>query len=76
MDRHSISVGSRRNPDHRHPGRGGSSHEHSAETPLLVCLPGGSCNGGYFDVPGFSLLSAASRNGFTAVALDRPWRCA
>ena len=42
------------------------------ETPLLVCLPGGSYTARYFDVPGFSLLGAAEANGFTAIALDRP----
>src|SRR5579859_6342686 len=42
------------------------------DTPLLVCLPGGSYTARYFDVPGFSLLGAAEANGFTAIALDRP----
>src|SRR3984885_7212338 len=42
------------------------------DTPLLVCLPGGSYTARYFDVPGFSLLDAAEANGFTAIALDRP----
>ena len=42
------------------------------DTPLLACLPGGSCTARYFDVPGFSLLDAAEANGFTAIALDRP----
>jgi 5-methylthioadenosine/S-adenosylhomocysteine deaminase len=40
--------------------------------PLIVCLPGGSYNAHYFDVPGYSLLQAAQRAGFPAVALDRP----
>ena len=42
------------------------------DTPLLVCLPGGSYTARYFDVPGFSLLDVAEANGFTAIALDRP----
>jgi pimeloyl-ACP methyl ester carboxylesterase len=42
------------------------------DTPLLVCLPGGSYTARYFDVPGFSLLGVAEANGFTAIALDRP----
>jgi pimeloyl-ACP methyl ester carboxylesterase len=42
------------------------------DRPLLVCLPGGSYNARYFDVPGFSLLDTATANGFSAVALDRP----
>ena len=42
------------------------------DTPLLVCLPGGSYTARYFDVPGFSLLDVADANGFTAIALDRP----
>jgi pimeloyl-ACP methyl ester carboxylesterase len=44
----------------------------TADTPLLVCLPGGSYTARYFDVPGFSLLDVAEANGFTAIALDRP----
>jgi hypothetical protein len=40
------------------------------DTPLLVCLPGGSYTARYFDVPGFSLLDVAEANGFTAIALD------
>lgn len=40
--------------------------------PLLVCIPGGSYNARYFDVPGYSLLEAAHANGFPVVALDRP----
>jgi hypothetical protein len=39
---------------------------------LLVCLPGGSYNAHYFDVPGSSFLDAAAANGFSAVALHRP----
>ncbi len=35
------------------------------DTPLLVCLPGGSYTARYFDVPGFSLLDVAEANGFT-----------
>src|ERR1700759_5422574 len=42
------------------------------DTPLLVCLPGGSYTARYFDVPGFSLLEVAEANGFTAIALARP----
>jgi pimeloyl-ACP methyl ester carboxylesterase len=42
------------------------------DRPLLVCLPGGSYNARYFDVPGASFLDAASANGFSAIALDRP----
>lgn len=40
--------------------------------PLLVCIPGGSYNARYFDVPGHSLLDAAHESGFSIVALDRP----
>ena len=42
------------------------------DTPLLVCLPGGSYTARYFDIPGFSLLDVAEANGFAAIALDRP----
>ncbi|MFA3842600.1 alpha/beta fold hydrolase [Streptomyces aureus] len=40
--------------------------------PLLVCIPGGSYNSGYFDVPGHSLFAAAGERGFPIVAVDRP----
>jgi pimeloyl-ACP methyl ester carboxylesterase len=40
--------------------------------PLVVCIPGGSYNAHYFDVPGHSLLEAAAARGFPVVALDRP----
>lgn len=40
--------------------------------PLIVCIPGGSYNAQYFDVPGHSLLQAAQKRGFPVVALDRP----
>ena len=40
--------------------------------PLLVCIPGGSYNARYFDVPGHSLLEVAHESGFSIVALDRP----
>ncbi|MGX9888725.1 alpha/beta hydrolase [Streptomyces sp. NPDC002276] len=40
--------------------------------PLLVCLPGGGYNASYFDVPGYSLMDAARREGFPVVSLDRP----
>lgn len=44
----------------------------NAGRPLLVCIPGGSYNARYFDVPGHSLLDAAHAEGLSAVALDRP----
>jgi pimeloyl-ACP methyl ester carboxylesterase len=40
--------------------------------PLIVALHGGSYFSAYFDVPGHSLLDAASANGLDVVALDRP----
>ena len=40
--------------------------------PLLVCIPGGSYNSRYFDIPGHSLIDAAHELGFNVVALDRP----
>lgn len=42
------------------------------EFPLLVCLPGGSYSGAYFDIPGHSLLNRADDAGIDAIALDRP----
>lgn len=40
--------------------------------PLLVCIPGGSYNSRYFDVPGHSLFQLAHEQGFAVAALDRP----
>jgi pimeloyl-ACP methyl ester carboxylesterase len=40
--------------------------------PLIVAIHGGGCTARYFDVPGFSLLERAQKQGFSAVALDRP----
>lgn len=50
----------------------GIEQEGGPGLPLLVCIPGGSYNSHYFDVPGHSLLEAAHRAGFSVVALDRP----
>lgn len=44
----------------------------AGDLPLLVCIPGGSYNSGYFDVPGHSLFAAADERGFPIVAVDRP----
>ena len=43
-----------------------------SDRPLLICLPGGSYNARYFDVPGHSFLDTAAANGFGAIALNRP----
>jgi pimeloyl-ACP methyl ester carboxylesterase len=40
--------------------------------PLLVCIPGGSYNARYFDVPGHSFVRAAADRGFPVAALNRP----
>jgi pimeloyl-ACP methyl ester carboxylesterase len=40
--------------------------------PLLVCIPGGSYNARYFDVPGHSFVQAAIERGFSVAALNRP----
>lgn len=40
--------------------------------PVIVCIPGGSYNAHYFDIPGHSLVEAAQQRGFPVVALDRP----
>ncbi len=50
----------------------GIEEEGGPGLPLLVCIPGGSYNSKYFDVPGHSLLEAAHAAGFSIVALDRP----
>ena len=43
-----------------------------AGRPLLVCIPGGSYNARYFDVPGHSFVQAAIERGFSVAALNRP----
>jgi pimeloyl-ACP methyl ester carboxylesterase len=43
-----------------------------AGRPLLVCIPGGSYNARYFDVPGHSFVQAAIEGGFSVAALNRP----
>jgi pimeloyl-ACP methyl ester carboxylesterase len=43
-----------------------------AGRPLLVCIPGGSYNARYFDVPGHSFVRAAIEGGFSVAALNRP----
>jgi pimeloyl-ACP methyl ester carboxylesterase len=43
-----------------------------AGRPLLVCIPGGSYNARYFDVPGHSFVRAATEAGFSVAALNRP----
>lgn len=50
----------------------GVSRHGSAGLPLLICLPGGSYNHRYFDVPDRSLLEAAAERGLPIVVLDRP----
>jgi pimeloyl-ACP methyl ester carboxylesterase len=42
------------------------------DTPLLVCIHGGGCNGRYFELSGNSLVSAAAARGFPVLVLDRP----
>jgi pimeloyl-ACP methyl ester carboxylesterase len=42
------------------------------DTPLLVCIHGGGCNGRYFELSGNSLVSAAQARGFPVLVLDRP----
>lgn len=40
--------------------------------PLLVCVHGGGCNGGYFDLKGASLVQAAVGRGMAVLQIDRP----
>jgi pimeloyl-ACP methyl ester carboxylesterase len=40
--------------------------------PLLVLVPGGTYDSGYFDSPGHSMVEAAAAAGFNVVAFDRP----
>lgn len=40
--------------------------------PLLLCIHGGGCNGGYFDMKGFSVAQAALDHGFDVLLVNRP----
>lgn len=40
--------------------------------PLLLCIHGGGCNGGYFDMKGFSVAQAALDRGFDVLLVNRP----
>jgi len=40
--------------------------------PLLLCIHGGGCNGGYFDMKGFSVAEAAIAHGFDVLLVNRP----
>ncbi len=44
----------------------------ASDKPLLVAIHGGTYTSAYFDIPGYSLLERAERNGFPIVAVDRP----
>jgi len=67
MTRTTISI----DADGHHIG-GIATERQSQQRPLIVALHGGSYTSAYFDVPGHSLLDAATANGFDLVALDRP----
>ncbi|RYE99936.1 MAG: alpha/beta fold hydrolase [Oxalobacteraceae bacterium] len=40
--------------------------------PLLLCIHGGGCNSGYFDMQGFSVAQRALADGFDVLLVDRP----
>lgn len=42
------------------------------QRPLLIAIHGGTVTSKYFDVPGYSMVDAATRAGFDIVAIDRP----
>lgn len=42
------------------------------DAPLLVCIHGGGCNGGYFDLKGCSTVEAAVEGGLPVLLVDRP----
>lgn len=46
--------------------------EANPNTPLLVCIHGGGCNSGYFNLKGNSLVSAALERGMSVLLVDRP----
>lgn len=43
-----------------------------AKKPLLVCIHGGGCNAGYFDLPGFSFRARAEARGYPLLLVNRP----
>ncbi len=42
------------------------------DLPLLIMVPGGGSQAAAFDIPGQSFLETASKNGFSAIAINRP----
>lgn len=42
------------------------------EAPLLLCIHGGGCNGGYFDLKDFSVARVALDHGFDVLLVNRP----
>jgi pimeloyl-ACP methyl ester carboxylesterase len=42
------------------------------DAPLLLCIHGGGCNGGYFDIRGYSVAREAMVGGFDVLLVDRP----
>lgn len=67
MSRHPVSV----SVEGHHVG-GIATGFGGSERPLLIALHGGCYTSRYFDVPGHSLLDAATANGLDVWALDRP----
>lgn len=48
------------------------SGESANPLPLVIAIHGGSYTSAYFDVPGYSLLDRAEKNGIPIIAIDRP----
>lgn len=44
----------------------------NAARPLIVCIHGGGCNAGYFDLPGYSFCALAQARGYPLLLIDRP----
>jgi pimeloyl-ACP methyl ester carboxylesterase len=42
------------------------------DAPLLLCIHGGGCNSGYFNIRGFSVARAAMASGFDVLLVNRP----
>jgi len=65
-----LTDGAVAGPDPRLTGRLLACGQDAA--PLLLCVHGGGCNGGYFDLKGFSIAQAALARGFDVLLVDRP----
>lgn len=51
---------------------GNHIREDDRDRPLIVCIHGGGCNAGYFDLPEYSFCAAARKRGYPLLLINRP----